>query len=125
MARSWELGICNETSGFLFSHHCEHPPEYECALCGRPVCQDHTHQDVGRVLCTTCARKHVRSGRSKTHYGGGYDDYDPYFYGGSVYGRSRGGFFYHDHDPNDFTEGDAAGLRAEADDDFENDMSAS
>lgn len=120
MPKAWESGICNETSGFLFSHPCDQFCVHECGKCGRPICQDHAQHDVGRVLCTTCARKRVSRGHHGTH-----DDYDPYFYGGTGYGHSRGGFFFHRHDPHDFTEGDAAGLRAEMDDDFENDMSAS
>lgn len=119
MPKTWEPGICNETSGFLFSHPCDQLCVHQCGKCGRPICQDHARHDVGRILCTTCARK--RAGRGHDTY----DDYDPYFYGGTGYGHSRGGFFFHRHDPHDFTEGDAAGLRAEMDDDFENDMSAS
>lgn len=136
MAKSWDSGICNEKSGFLFSHECYLPPAGSCSRCQKPVCQDHSHELVDRaedILCTSCAKKD-----RKRHRGGGkgrstsrldrHDDYDydePYFYGGYYYGT----VYYDSHhgrdDPNDFTEADAESLSSEMDEGFETDMGES
>ncbi len=140
MAKSWEPGICNERSGFLFSHECNLPPYGTCSRCQKPICADHSHELVNRpgvMLCTSCVKKeqkqHQRGGTGKSrHRRDRHDDYydygeEPYFYGGYYYGRE-----YYDseygggrHDPNDFTEADAESLAGEIDEGFEADMSES
>ncbi len=132
MAKDWAAGICNETSGFLFSHECFRPLAGDCGSCRKPVCEDHSHEVEGTLLCTACAKKdRKRRGRDEStgRYGRSryYNDYDPYFYGGYYYGYGYyGGYHSSRHsDPNDFTEADAESLSAEADEDFENDMSES
>ena len=142
MARSWEPGICNERSGFLFSHECYLPPTAACSRCQKPVCADHSHELVdreGEVLCTSCVKRErkqqyrgaptKKSRRRDREDDYGYDDYDDgaYFYGGYYYGQ-----VYYDtyhgssrNDPNDFTEADAESLAGEMDAGFEADMSES
>ena len=136
MAKDWEMGICNETSGFLFSHVCHHPPAGVCDLCGKPICVDHSHQAEEASLCTACAKKDRRrsgGGESERRYGRSsyYGYHDPYFYGGYYYGYGYYDDFHgssrHDRvrDPNDFTEADAESLTSETDEGFESDMSES
>ncbi len=141
MAKEWDLGRCNDKSGFLFSHTCFRPQEYICETCQKPVCEDHIVQLDANFFCTTCVKKKQtkKSGHQSGHRRNDvYDDYhDPYFYGGYYYGHGYYGHGYYGHhhgyhshssshhDPNDFTEADAESLVDEADDDFENDMSES
>ena len=132
MAKDWEMGICNEKSGFLFSHECYRSPEASCDSCQKPVCEDHSHEIEGIVLCTACAKKdRQRRGRDESgqRYGHSryHNDHDPYFYGGYYYG-----YGYYDSyqgssrgDPDDFTEADAESLTSEMDEGFESDMSES
>jgi hypothetical protein len=129
MAKDWPPGMCNEKSGFLFSHECFHPPAGQCSKCQKPVCEEHSHSDGGIVICTTCVRKSRqqdettgRRGRQSHH-----DDHHPYFYGGyyAGYGYYGGSPFADRADPIDFTEADSENLAGEGDEGFENDMSAS
>ncbi len=135
MAKDWDMGICNEKSGFLFSHECYRPPVGSCNKCQKPVCEDHSHGVEETVLCTACAKKdRGRSARQESGqtYGRSryYHDHDPYFYGGYYYGY---GYYdsYHGSsvgDPDDFTEADAESLSSESsemDEGFESDMSES
>ncbi|MAD80759.1 MAG: hypothetical protein CMJ50_07950 [Planctomycetaceae bacterium] len=128
------MGICNEKSGFLFSHECFRSPIGNCSSCQKPVCEDHSHAFDGNVLCTSCAKKdRKRRGRDETgrQYGPSrhYDDHDPYFYGGYYYGATYYDSYHHHgssvHDPHDFTEADAESLASEGDEGFESDMSES
>ncbi len=136
MSKKWEQGICNEKSGFLFSHACPRGAETSCEGCKKPVCTDHSKDHDGRVLCTACIKK-ADSGdrtdattRRRTHY---YDD--PYFYSGYHYvgyGHYGTGYWgsstYHTlshDDANDFTEADAESLVDEGGESFESDMSES
>ena len=122
MAKDWTPGMCNEKSGFLFSHECFHPPDGQCGKCQKPVCEEHSHSDGGIVICTTCVRKSRQRDGTQTH-----DDHHPYFYGGyyAGYGYYGGSQFADRVDPIDFTEADSESLAGEADEGFENDMSAS
>ncbi len=132
MAREWEMGACNEKSGFLFSHVCYRNPIGNCNSCQKPICADHSHQGEGTVLCTACAKRDRRgrgrdeSGRryGRSHY---YSDHDPYFYGGYYYGYGYYDSYHRSSlsDPNDFTEADVEALASETDEGFENDMSES
>lgn len=128
-ANDWVAGMCNEKSGFLFSHECYHAPSETCTGCQKPICTEHAHADGAAFQCTSCVKKNrsressTRSGRRST-----YDHYDdPYFYSGYYFGHSNygRGFHHRDHDPFDFTEADGQGLAGDMDDTFENDMSAS
>jgi hypothetical protein len=143
-------GLCQETSGFLFSHRCDRTACDRCSRCQKPLCSDHAHETAEGVLCTTCLKQQAKAARqqdptgTRTIY---HDHYyhDPYFYGpryypgyGAYYSSSHpshssfdsfsdssGGDFAPSHDPADFTEGDAANLQREEDADFETDMGAS
>ena len=82
MAKDWDSGNCNEKSGFLFSHECFQSPVNKCNMCGKPVCQEHSHSDGAAVVCTSCAKKdhkraQERGGRRRSRY---HDDHDPYHY---------------------------------------------
>ena len=132
MARDWDIGMCNERSGFLFSHECYRPTVESCNSCQKPVCEDHSHKIEGTVLCTACAKKDRQrrgrdeSGRRYSH-SDYYDDHDPYFYGGYYYGYGYYGSYHGSSrgDPDDFTEADAESLASETDEGFESDMSES
>ena len=138
MAKDWDMGICNEKSGFLFNHDCYRAPVGNCSSCEKPVCDEHSYYVDDVVLCTRCVKKspnqpqqgqgqQLQSRRNRgrdSHY---YYYDDPYFYGGYYYG-----YGYHHgyhgsshHDPHDFTEADATSLTNEADEGFESDMSES
>ena len=136
MAKTWNQGICNEKSGFLFSHECFLASAANCSRCQKPVCQDHSHEIVdhpGDFLCTSCTKKDLQRHPGKSRGASrssrpDHDDYDePYFYGGYYYGS----VYYDNHygsrsaDPNDFTEADAESLTSEMDEGFESDMSES
>lgn len=146
MTTQWRKDICNEKSGFLFSHPCDRLPNQTCSLCEKPICNDHAHpqhdQQETKMVCTTCAKKarkitknhqRQRGYRSRDFYD------DPYFYG-----PQYGGYWYrrgiysshHDHhhshddhwghDRNDFTEADGESFQQNfGDDEFESDMTES
>lgn len=129
MNSPWEKGICNETSGFLFSHPCDRMSVAECGQCERPVCNDHAHvtDAAGATLCTSCVKKSRKINRRHQRQRGYHDsDFydDPYFYG-----PRYGGYWYrshhHVHDVHDFTEADAESLHDAGDFEFENDMTES
>ena len=141
MSEQWEQGICNDKSGFLFSHPCPRAPSETCTECEKPICEDHMQLVGDRVLCKSCVKNGLRRkgrGEPGRRYGRSeeYDYYDdPYFYGGyyysgyGYYGRGYWGYdSYHHathHDSNDFTEADAESLAYEGDEDFENEMGES
>jgi hypothetical protein len=128
MANDWVAGMCNEKSGFLFSHECYHAPSETCTGCQKPIYQEHSHADGSSYLCTSCVKKQKsrgnRTGRSQHSR---HDDYnDPYFYSGYYFGYgNHSGFHQRNHDPFDFTEADGQGLASDTGDAFESDMSAS
>lgn len=127
-ANEWVAGMCNEKSGFLFSHECYHAPAETCAGCQKPICAEHAHTDGESHLCTSCVKK--RKSRGNTSKGRRHstdDDYnDPYFYSGYYFGYGQQGSFHQrDHDPFDFTEADGQALLGDNDGGFESDMSAS
>lgn len=142
MPKSWDRGICNEKSGFLFSHECFQPPDDVCMKCQKPICSDHAHELLGAkqggVLCTSCVKKDRKQlgkrqarevGRSSGNYHENYDTYDePYFWSGYYYATA----YQHSEpsarvsDPHDFTEADAESLQGADDGEgFETDMSES
>ena len=165
-------GLCQETSGFLFSHRCDRIAVKECVRCKKAICQDHGHSIPDGLACTTCLKSEAQTQQQQPPVVPGavpgaapgapigattptgyrsrpyYDD--PYFYGshwypgyGYGYGYGFGHGYYHGgghsspshasdpasaaakHDPNDFTEGDAASLRKEGDEAFESEMGES
>ena len=126
MSKQWEAGLCNEKSGFLFSHKCFRFHDHTCGHCEKPICEEHTHQAGGGMFCTSCLKKQQARPVGRPHH---YDS--PYFYGGYYYGHSY--YASHGHgsssmgtpDPADFTEADAESLESEFDADFESDMSES
>lgn len=133
MTTNWQKGICNEKSGFLFSHPCDRLPRGNCSQCEKPICSDHSHlleDHADAAICTSCAkeakkinRKHQRRGR---YYGDDFYD-DPYFYGPRYgwYWDRRRRHHDHDHDEYDFTEADAESLQNVGEYEFENDMTES
>lgn len=146
MPKEWQSGICNEKSGFLFSHACERLATSVCAKCEKPVCGQHcsTLQSDSTVLCVVCRKKRrAEENARSTDYSSGRrhrDDYyydDPYYYGDHYYGSSTYGSSGRStrrddsysaarrNDPADFTEADSENLVTESDGDFENDMSES
>ena len=143
MPKEWQPGTCNEKSGFLFSHDCPRAASSTCAKCEKPVCQKHAHRpkDGATMLCTVCMKKRG-SDDDEDHRHEPYPYNDPYYYGSHYYGdQYYGDQYYGDQryrdrrddsyssarreDPSDFTEADSESLVAEADTDFENDMSES
>lgn len=128
MANEWDASICNEKSGFLFSHDCYMVPHETCQRCQKPICLEHSHQEGGTTICTTCAKKR-RSRSEGTGRSAGrrrHDSYDPYFYGGYYHGYGNGyGMNVGGHDPFDFTDADGGSLMDDGQGGFENDMSAS
>ena len=160
-------GMCQETSGFLFSHPCDRFATQQCFRCQKPICEDHGQETPEGVVCTTCLKKQKqaesqanRDDRTTTtsDYGHTYYGSDPYFYGthyypgyghpvshsksaqtpppitasptpdmisGTDFGDDDDDDKREEHDPADFTEGDAGSLQREEDADFESDMGAS
>jgi len=130
MAKYWEMGICNEKSGFLFNHACKRlPVGGNCNSCEKPVCDDHSYDIDGVVLCTRCAMESPsQPGQGQTRYfSSARWGHGAYFYGSHYYGPDYyGGYHGSSHnDRHDFTEADAASLINEADEGFESDMSES
>ena len=139
MSKQWEAGLCNEKSGFLFSHKCFRFHDHTCEQCEKPICEEHTHQAGGAMFCTSCLKKMPQAQPVGRHHNPsddhssshGYHYNSPYFYGGYYYGHSY--YASHGHgsssmgtpDPADFTEADAESLESEFDADFESDMSES
>ena len=135
--KEWQPDKCNEKAGFLFSHECDRPPSAKCTHCTKPICKKHTtrRQDGVTLLCTACTKKAAAEDPGGSH---SYSHDDPYYYGSHYYGdryyddRYDRRSSYDDrystsrrNDPQDFTEADSESLVAEADGDFENDMSES
>lgn len=54
-------GLCHETSGFLFSHRCDHIAVKECVRCGKVICQDHAHSIADGLACTTCLKQEAQT----------------------------------------------------------------
>ena len=129
----WNLGICNEKSGFLFSHACDRLPVQNCSRCQKPICQEHAHvQDAGAMICTSCARRLDARNEQRGYQGRRghryYDGYygDPYFYGRPYgYGWGMHRHRHHHHDPHDFTEADGESFNSHDDVDFESDLTES
>ncbi|MBM83489.1 MAG: hypothetical protein CMJ78_23265 [Planctomycetaceae bacterium] len=134
----WESNVCNDKSGFLFSHKCDRTPSEVCTICDKPICEDHTEMSEGDPMCKSCVkvdlRKRGRREMSSRFGPSRVERDDPYYYGGYYYngfGYYRRGHWgydeYHEaiHDGNDFTEADAESLGFEGDADFENDMGES
>jgi len=133
--------MCNERSGFLFSHNCDRFDTSRCIHCEKPICEEHTTPTVEGAVCTSCAKNdvgHVEEETDNSYPGGrrqrhSHDHYDPYFYGGyyySDYGRYHGrrwGHQHHNslHDDNDFTEADSESLSHQDNEDFESDLGES
>ena len=95
---TWQEGTCNEQSGFLFKHECFQLPTFTCQTCGKPICEDHTHELPDGTFCTSCARGHIKqpSGPSQppaqgdtSTRSGAYDHHyynnDPFLYSSSYY----------------------------------------
>lgn len=142
----WRNDICNEKSGFLFSHPCDRLPNQACSLCAKPICNEHAHpledQQGVKMICTTCAKKARKvtktNQRHRGYRSGDFYD-DPYFYGpryGGYWYRSGVHMSHHDHydshdddwghDRNDFTEADGESFQQDfGDDEFETDMTES
>ena len=87
-------GMCQETSGFLFSHPCDRFATQQCFRCQKPICEDHGQETPEGVVCTTCLKKQKqaesqanRDDRTTTtsDYGHTYYGSDPYFYGDRYY----------------------------------------
>jgi hypothetical protein len=113
-----------------------------CAVCGRPVCDEHSRDGESGTTCVDCAKKELRSaGReqraTRRRFGRHryYRDDDPYFYSGyhyRGYGYYGSGYWGHRsydsasrRDESDLTAADATALGAEAEEGFESDMSES
>lgn len=95
---TWQDGTCNEKSGFLFKHECFQLPTAACQTCGKPICEDHSHELPAGTFCTSCARDQIKKpvGPSRLppndststqtidhdHY---YYRNDPYLYSSSYY----------------------------------------
>ena len=95
---AWQDGTCNEKSGFLFKHECFQLPTSACQTCGKPICEDHSHELPAGTFCTSCARDQIKqpTGPSRLPPTDGsstpsndHDHYhyrnDPYLYGSSYY----------------------------------------
>ena len=139
-------GECQETSGFLFSHRCGSIAVRECSQCAKSICQEHSVDLGGMLVCVTCAKQQREapppdqqpgSDTSPPYStGGGYYNQSPYFYSDTWYsnsGMNRGHWRRHHNDPrhgadaglgdggtSDFTDSDEAMTRGEEPD--RNDM---
>ncbi len=124
--QSWDQGICNEKSGFLFRHACGENSDATCSECQKPVCYAHQKTTDAGDLCTTCTKKWRREQNQNEVY----EDDDPYMH--SAYYYSGYGYYglasmglastMQTHDTSDFTEADGLALADESDDAFEEDM---
>lgn len=110
-------GMCQETTGFLFSHQCDRFAVQACVRCGKWVCNDHNHEGADGAVCTTCAKLEPQqpppddpAAEPQTPGGAatapqsrvapsrstGYYRDDPYFYGSYWYpGYGYHGYGYH------------------------------
>ena len=132
-------GECQETSGFLFSHRCGSIAVRECSQCTKSICQEHSVDLGGMLVCVTCAKQQretptndgqgTSSGGAYTTSGTDYYHSSPYFYSDSWYyssGMHRGHYRRPHHDDHrggdagvgdsgssDFTDADEAMTRGE------------
>lgn len=126
---------CGERTGFLMLHVCENTAQYNCGVCGKPLCAEHaipaapkqqTVQNVvtqgtatpadqqaqSQFMCRTCLK------RQSQQNGTMYDDRDDYYYRNYGYYNPYPWGYYSDNDRRVFdhdrqdsggTEGDALG----------------
>lgn len=99
------MNLCQETSGFLFSHRCGRPSFLTCATCHKAVCAQHARPTgLEGFRCVTCALAASPSGASDAES----DDDDPYFYSSRHHARDGG-----PPDALDFTDGDRSATAGE------------
>jgi len=60
---------CADRSGFLFAHACDRPATGTCAVCGHPICIEHTRLGSAGPTCISCLR-----GESERDQGSGSSD---------------------------------------------------
>jgi hypothetical protein len=85
---------CQERSGFLFAHGCDHQASDKCTGCGKAICLRHSRRTSSGTFCVSCAKKQEQGDaravdRDRYHR-------DPYFYGYYYYPG------YHYYDERDY-----------------------
>ena len=111
---------CKEQAGFLIHHPCTNPPELNCSVCGKDVCNDHARETDSGFACISCFKKqHVdqdlRAGSQRgryyrdPYYYGYYHSYRPYGLHDRFDDRDRGAFEAQGADAGGEFETDADG----------------
>jgi len=57
---------CGDRSGFLFAHACDRPATGACAVCGRPICIEHTRMGSAGPTCISCLRGESAGDRDRS-----------------------------------------------------------
>ena len=47
---------CQERSGFLFAHDCDRAAVWNCSVCGKSICGEHTRMGDAGPTCIGCLR---------------------------------------------------------------------
>lgn len=97
------MNLCQETSGFLFSHRCGRPSFMTCLTCLKPICAQHARPAIPEGFrCIACALVTGNPNDSHVDHDG---DEDPYFYRNEHAGAAP--------DAMDFTDGDRTAITTE------------
>lgn len=127
-----EAGQCQDKAGFLFSHACDRPAQWQCSQCRNAICEQHAQRVNNETLCTACTKRGREAAKARGEAVGRNDDpylYASYYYAGyGYYGQGSWGWDDYETyggDANDFTEADGASLRDSDDEAWEQDMGAS
>ena len=104
-------GGCQERSGFLFSHECDQPAQWPCALCGKMICGLHTRMLDQGAACIACAQTQTAAARREEKTGENRDTDDPFFWSTS----STTTWDDDDHDAFESSQGSVPGGEWEAD----------
>ncbi|WP_240359265.1 hypothetical protein [Pyxidicoccus trucidator] len=128
-------GLCQESTGFLFSHECGLPAGAGCPRCGKRVCDAHLTSAGGELVCATCAEDTEEGDESDSDSDSdsgpdsdsspAEDDPSYYYKDYGYYGPGSSWAGSGAKDPNDFTEADGESLRHEGDSSFEEDLGGS
>jgi hypothetical protein len=109
--------ICGENTGFLTLRRCDKEATAKCAICGKPVCQEHGPKGAsGSIACITCIRDKKDQLPPKPQGQDQYRNGYPYYY--DYYGPYYTSYYYDDYHPysvhDRFDEKDYSVFNAEA-----------
>jgi hypothetical protein len=80
MSEGWAIH-CEERTGLLVPRPCRKPALNQCALCRKPVCEEHTvRMPAGEIACTACAAQREVGPRAPQYHYWDYYGYDDRYY---------------------------------------------